>query len=156
MEEDDHINFDYDVLNKRIAKAKKDPRYGLDDMDFGDIAKKWTQSFSSLSKPNRRSIADNLNFVEFLKLISNYSHIKTKVGYILYIGKYIVSILGGDGAFCDEATFEVAIIDDMNEFVTNTYDCAADSLQMTLHYQDLVDIDNIITWCLNKSKDISD
>ena len=118
MDDDDNNTFDYNVLKQRIDKAKKNPLYGLDKNDINDISRVWSKSFSSLSNPGRRSISDNLNYIEFLKIISKYTHVKSKVGFMVYIGDYTLSILGGDGAFCDEVTFEVAILDTNMSIVT--------------------------------------
>jgi hypothetical protein len=140
-------NFDYAHLNKRIEQAKKDPMFGITKDDVQELTDSWMTSYNNLRKPNRRTIASNINYPEFLKLIAKYPHIKTNVGYMIYVKKCVLSILGGEGAYCDEMTFEIAILDSKSGFITKDYEPAADSFQMSLHYQDLVDLDNIIKWC---------
>jgi len=147
MSEEEENSFDYTSLNKRIQQAKQNPLFGITKDDVQELTKSWLDSYNNLRKTNRRSIADNLNFSEFMKLIAKHPHIKTNVGYMVYVKNCIVSILGGEGAYCDEMSFEVAILDSKNEFITKDYEPAADSFQMSLHYQDLIDLDNIIKWC---------
>lgn len=143
-------NFDFNQLNKIIEQAKKNPMFGISKDDIQELTKAWVESYNTLRKNNRRTIAENHNYPELLKLIVKHKQVKTNIGFLVYIGKYLVSIIGGEGAFCDEMTYEVAIVDENNKFITREYDSSADTFQMSLHYQDLVDIDNIIKWCESK------
>jgi len=143
-------NLDYASLNRRIDKARRNPMFGISQDDIRDLTKTWLDSYSKLRDPKRRTISENLNFPELLKLIAPYPHIKTATGYLLYVGNLIVSVLGGAGAFCDDMTYEVALVDSDNNFVTSEYDPSIDMLKMSLHYQDLIDIDNILNWCKNR------
>jgi len=145
MEEEE--NFNYQELNKRIKQAKNNPMYGISSEDMNDFAKAWYDSYKKLKKTDRRTIEQNSNYVEFMKLISEHPHVKSNVGYMVYIGDNIVSILGGEGAFCDEDTYEVCIIDKNNEFITHKYDVAVEGMLASLQYQTLEDIRNIFSWC---------
>lgn len=140
--------FDYDVLKKRIEDAKKNPFFSLSKEDAEEVIKTWYDSYKKLNDKNRRTIADNVNYIQLLDMIKSFPHVKTKVGFMVYVGDYVVSILGGDGAFCDEMTFEVAIIDAKTlDFATDRYDSASSGLHMSLRYQDLNDLSNVIDWC---------
>lgn len=140
--------FDYDVLKKRIEDAKKNPFFSLSKEDAEEFTKTWYDSYKKLNDKNRRSISDNLNYIQLLDIIKTFPHVKTKVGFMLYVGDYVISILGGDGAFCDEVTFEISIIDAKTlGFVTDKYDLSSSGLNMSLRYQDLTDLHNVIEWC---------
>jgi len=147
MSEEEKPEFDYEVLKERIAKAKTNPMYGLTKDDVQYIADEWLKSYKDLKKTNRRSITENHNFREFVNMISKYPHTKTRVGYMLYVNNCIVSVLGGEGAFCDELTYEVAILSKNNEFITNLFENQPENLQMSLQYQDLNDLAKILAWC---------
>lgn len=150
--DDNKDDFSYDALTKRINQAKSNPMFGIDDTDIQEMTKIWFDSYSALRKVNRRTISQNVNFINLLGIISKYANIKTKVGYLVIVGDYTVSILGGEGAFCDEFTYEVAIVDKTNNFVQHEYDSSVGKFHMSLQYQDLNDIENIIRWCELKSR----
>ena len=152
MQEDDN-GIDYDELRRRIDQAKKNPLFGITKDDVQELTRIWMDSYNNLKKTNRRTIAENLNYPELLKLIAKHTHIKTRTGFLVYIGATVVSILGGEGAFCDELTYEIAVVDqETNTFITESYEPTADFLQASLHYQDIGDIEKIFDWCQTYKK----
>lgn len=149
MSEED--NLDYTELQKRIKQAKSNPFYGIDKNDVGEFTKVWFDSYKNLRKANRRTIQDNVNYKELMLLISKYPHRKSNVGYMIYLNNRMVSVLGGEGAFCNEYTFEIAILNEEGEFITGTYDTPVDNVTMSLQYQTLEDLSAILDWCMKNT-----